>query len=200
MPSETKRSILDAAKRLLWRLGYESMSPKRLMSESGAGQGSLYHHFRGKRAVAAAALDEIERELSERLRDLSDPDIDSMEALRRFLTQPRRGALGCRFGRLVNETAFDDFVLRAPIERYFSTLEERLAERIRQAQEAARLEPGLDAEATASLLVAMVQGGYVLSRARRSDAPLSEACDAGWALLSAARPRLDVFPEPETAQ
>ena len=61
---ESKREDLVAAtKSLLWDLGYEAMSPKKIMRESGAGQGSLYHHFTGKMDRAVAALNEIEAEM-----------------------------------------------------------------------------------------------------------------------------------------
>lgn len=188
MAVDKKRRILAAAKELLWRVGFEGMSPKRLLAESGAGQGSLYHHFSGKKAVALAALEEVEKDVAEDLALLADERVAPLEAVRRFLFTPRRGALGCRFGRLVNESSFDDFTLRAPIERYFTRVEEGLAARLRQAQESGALDPALDAERLAVAVSALIQGGYVLSRARRSDAPLQEAVSAGWALLQRARP------------
>ena len=177
-----------AAKELLWRLGYEAMSPKRLLAESGAGQGSLYHHFSGKKAVALAALEEIEGELTAEMSALLDAPAEPMAGLRAFLLAPRRGAHGCRMGRLVNETAFDDFSLRAPLERFFAEMERRLSGKIRAAQEAGDIDPSLDAERLATVLQAAVQGGYTLSRARRDDAPLREACAGAWALLAMARP------------
>lgn len=189
MAVDKKRSILAAAKQLLWRVGYEAMSPKRLLMESGAGQGSLYHHFSGKKAVAVAALEDVERDVAPDLATLSDERVAPMEAIRRFLYSPRRGSLGCRFGRLVNESSFDDFTLRAPIERYFTRVEEGIEGRLREAQAKGALDPTLDPEKMAVLVSAIVQGGYALSRARRSDAPLAEAVSAGWALLERARPR-----------
>lgn len=185
---DTKRAILGAAKQLLWRVGYEGMSPKRLLNESGAGQGSLYHHFRGKKAVAIAALEEVEREMVAEFTALIRGPADPMEAIRLFLTAPRRGGLGCRIGRLVNETAFDDFTLRAPLERFFTEIEASLSARVAEAQSSGRLDPTLDPDRLATLLTAVVQGGFALSRARRSDAPLAEACSAAWALLQRARP------------
>ena len=52
---ESKRDkLIEATKSLLWEVGYESMSPKTILKRSGAGQGSLYHHFEGKKDNATS--------------------------------------------------------------------------------------------------------------------------------------------------
>ena len=58
-----REAIVQAAKDLMWEEGYEAMSPRDVLQRSGAGQGSLYHHFRGKRDLAAQALWELNAEL-----------------------------------------------------------------------------------------------------------------------------------------
>ncbi len=46
---ESKRTaLIEATKALLWERGYEATSPRDMLHRSGAGQGSLYHHFSGK--------------------------------------------------------------------------------------------------------------------------------------------------------
>ena len=43
---ETKEKIFQAAKNILQRSGYESLSIKNLCEEAGVSNGSFYHHFR----------------------------------------------------------------------------------------------------------------------------------------------------------
>ncbi len=48
----TREHLVAAAKGLLWERGYAAMSPRAVLRASGAGQGSLYHHFAGKADLA----------------------------------------------------------------------------------------------------------------------------------------------------
>jgi len=45
---KAKGELVKAAKKLMWERGYEAVSPRDLLEESGAGQGSLYHPLQGK--------------------------------------------------------------------------------------------------------------------------------------------------------
>ena len=45
---ETKEKIFQAAKRILLRGGYESLSIKNICEEAGVSNGSFYHHFKTK--------------------------------------------------------------------------------------------------------------------------------------------------------
>src|SRR5579871_2929263 len=44
----TRDRLVESAQALLWERGYVAMSPKAVQERSGAGQGSMYHHFKGK--------------------------------------------------------------------------------------------------------------------------------------------------------
>lgn len=184
--NQSRAALVEAAKTLLWRDGYEAMSPRRVLDESGVGQGSLYHHFSGKKALALSALDEVVVELTAQIDALDQiAAMDGpMAALRAYFDAPRDGAKGCRLGRLVNETAFDDLELRKPLDAYFDQLHDRLRRWILEAQDLGKLTSSATPEALATLAAATVQGGYVLSRARRSDAPLREACEAAWTVIA----------------
>ncbi|PZS26659.1 MAG: TetR family transcriptional regulator, partial [Pseudonocardiales bacterium] len=51
-----REKLIDATRTLLWDRGYAATSPRAILDHAGAGQGSMYHHFTGKEALAAAAL------------------------------------------------------------------------------------------------------------------------------------------------
>ena len=44
----TRYRLVQSAQQLLWERGYVAMSPKAIQERSGAAQGCLYHHFKGK--------------------------------------------------------------------------------------------------------------------------------------------------------
>lgn len=187
----TRSSLLDAAKALLWELGYEAMSPRRVLAAAGAGQGSLYHHFAGKAALAAAALAEVEAEKNAALDALFDGAPEPLAAVRAFIDLPFDPLKGCRLGRLANEAAIADPdradpALRAPLERFFTRARRRLAEALRQAAVERRLEPAPDTEMLAGAILAAIQGGFVLSRIHQDERPMRQAQAGAHALLEAA--------------
>ena len=175
--------LVRAAKTLLWRQGYEATSPRDLLKASGAGQGSLYHHFDGKLDLAATALEEVSVAMRARMGKALADDLPPLERTIRYLRMPRDGLKGCRMGRHAAEAAIAEDRLRRPVEAYFAELEARLAETLREAQQAGDLDPALDADALALMLVATVQGGYTLSRVHRDRAAMARATDAAVALL-----------------
>src|SRR3954468_17749100 len=43
----TPERLIESTRELLWERGYVGTSPKAILERSGAGQGSMYHHFKG---------------------------------------------------------------------------------------------------------------------------------------------------------
>ena len=52
---DTRDQLIDSTRELLWERGYVGTSPKAIQQRAGAGQGSMYHHFAGKKELALAA-------------------------------------------------------------------------------------------------------------------------------------------------
>lgn len=183
--STTRQSLLAATRALLWERGYESTSPKAIMEASGTGQGSFYHHFPSKRDLAAAALEEVADELIGSLDSVFDQDIPALKRVRDWLSAPRNALAGCRLGRMALErSVLEDDALRRPLVRYFKAAEKHLRTAISQAQQQGQLRKELDSDDLASMLLTVIQGGYVLSRARRDADKLNEAIRAALAVLS----------------
>ncbi|MEU8031330.1 helix-turn-helix domain-containing protein, partial [Streptomyces sp. NPDC049099] len=44
----TPERLIESTRELLWERGYVGTSPKAILERAGAGQGSMYHHFKGK--------------------------------------------------------------------------------------------------------------------------------------------------------
>jgi AcrR family transcriptional regulator len=182
MPARER--LIEAAKELLWERGYEAMSPRAVQERSGAGQGSFYHHFAGKADLAVAALSEVEREMREALDASLHSDKPPLERVRDYLTQPREGLAGCRLGRMTQEQIVSREPLSQPIHSYFLYAEQELTAVLLQARQEGALSEALDVKAIAATLLAIVQGGYVLSRALQDSQQMELAVQGALALLA----------------
>lgn len=180
-----KDDLIAATKELLWLVGYESMSPKRVLEQSGAGQGSLYHHFTGKEALALAALEEVETELRLRAESILLGDGTPMARIDRFLNLERAATRGCRIGRLVPEPGVIESSLHAPVKRYFQHLGNMIEGVLLQAKECGEIAGDINTKQIAYLIMASVQGGYILARAYQNDSAMSTALDGIRSLLAA---------------
>ncbi len=181
-----RTAILNAAKNLLWEEGYESMSPRKVMDASGAGQGSLYHHFRGKKQLASEVLGEVEAELVSAAETIFAHGSPPLERLRAYLLLERNGLKGCRLGRLANETeVLANPGLRLPIASYFEKVENLVCQALTEAQAQGDLSPSLLPEDLAVTLVATVQGGFLMSRALNDPSAIKKATEGAWGLLEA---------------
>lgn len=164
-----RQALISTTKDLLWAVGYESMSPKLILKDSGAGQGSLYHHFTGKEALALAALEEVEREMCQRAESVLLGPEQPLTRVFNFLSLKRSGIRGCRIGRLVGETGVIQSSLRDPVHRYFQHLSHMLEDVLLQAREQGEIPRDTGIKELVHLITAAIQGGYVLSRAAQDD-------------------------------
>ncbi|PTB20027.1 TetR family transcriptional regulator [Trinickia symbiotica] len=163
-----REDIIEATKVLLWEKGYEATSPRDIQDRSHAGQGSFYHHFSSKQALARVAIDEM---VDERIADfeaaMGRPG-GFGERLISYLAQNKRPMLGCRIGRLVWDAAIESDELREPMNRYFKHLEKRLIQILKAEQADGRIKLKMPAEQIALLIIASVQGGFAVSRAMKT--------------------------------
>ncbi|WNJ99906.1 TetR/AcrR family transcriptional regulator [Thalassospiraceae bacterium LMO-JJ14] len=178
-----KDDIVEAAKNLLWQVGYESMSPRMVLKASGAGQGSMYHHFETKADLSAYALEEIERELTEEFDAVLASQADPIDKITAYLKVKRDGVNGCRLGRLANEQSVLEGSLRVPIARYFKHVEHEIERVLIDAQQAGRLDDTMKAKDIATAIVAVVQGGFALSRINGNSAKIRQASRGALVLL-----------------
>jgi AcrR family transcriptional regulator len=171
--SETnrRRRLLDATRQLITTQGYEATSPGDIQRASGVGQGSFYHHFASKADLAAAALDELAREMSRDFDHLVAGK-NGTEAVTAYLTAPREALAGCRIGRLAMESSLADERIRRPVGDYFDHLRRHLGELLEP------LHGPVPAAWLADLAIATVQGAYVLARATGDPQVMPRATEA----------------------
>jgi TetR/AcrR family transcriptional regulator, transcriptional repressor for nem operon len=180
---KAKDELVKAAKKLMSEHGYEAVSPRDLLDESGAGQGSFYHHFRGKMDLASVALNEISDEMCELAHETVRTDGSALERVMRYLDVSRDGLKGCRMGRFAAESSIAEVSLRRPVERYFRDLQQILAGALREAQADGEIAKRLDANDLALMLMTVVQGGFVVSRVYRDRNAINRATKTAKSLL-----------------
>jgi len=185
---DTRERLIESTRELLWERGYVGTSPKAIQQRSDAGQGSMYHHFSGKHDLALAAIRRNVADLTCRMdADLAGPG-SVTERVARYMRRERAALRGCPVGRLtMDPDVMADQELRWPVEEAFATVRRRLAEVIDEGRENGELDPSVDPVATATALVAVLQGGYVLARAADSADAYTLAVEGVLALLAGRR-------------
>lgn len=184
--STSIEKLIETTQALLWDRGYVGMSPRAIQDQAGVGQGSMYHHFRSKAALAQAAEERTAAALIAEVNELlSSPQEDPMERILAFLRLERDILKGCRIGRLTADPeVVADEALRKPLEDTFAWMTSRISGLLREAQALGKLSVALDAEALAATVMAVRQGGYVLARAAHSTRPYEQAIEGLIALLN----------------
>jgi AcrR family transcriptional regulator len=185
----SRERIVERAAELFAERGIAATSVDEVLAAAGAGKGQFYHYFRSRDELAAAAVGyrcaHVIAGLTEALGGVSS--LAGLEqALGGFVAGfEESGMPGCPIGTLSAEVAGRNEDARLQAAAGFDAWERLLAgalERMRQ-----RGELRADAEPTvlATGLVAAIEGGMVLSQARRDMASLRIAVGAGIAHLRA---------------
>ncbi len=165
---------MTATQELLRRRGYAASGLGEIVARSGAPKGSLYFHFPGgKQELAIAAMERSADQLRDAMAAILDSseDLDAgivrlIEALAAGLEQSGF-ADGCPIATVALETTADSEPMRAAARAAFDSWLEVLGERM----VGAGLDPA-QAEQRALLVLAAIEGGLILARARRDVSPL----------------------------
>jgi AcrR family transcriptional regulator len=184
---DTRNQLIDSTRELLWERGYVGTSPKAIQQHAGAGQGSMYHHFSGKRELALEAVRRSADELLAAAEAQLRKPGTAVERITAYLRRERDVLRGCPIGRLTQDPeVVADPELRAPVDETLTRLRARLAEVLDEGRAAGELPAGIDTAALAATVVAVLQGGYVLARAAAAPEPFDQAVSGVLALLTAA--------------
>ncbi|MDP8900893.1 MAG: TetR/AcrR family transcriptional regulator [Actinomycetota bacterium] len=183
---ETKARIVAAAAELMYKRGVAATSVDDVLAAAGVGKSQFYHYFSAKTELVEAVL---HLQLDRVLRDQKRFDIGTWDGIQAWLDsmlaqQESRGfSGGCPVGSLVAEVADQDDRLRTVAAAAFARWEGQLAAGLRALQDQGGLRADADPEALAEEVLASIQGGYLLSTAKRAARPMRNAMRAAFARL-----------------
>lgn len=180
----SREKLISATRELLWNRGYTATSPKAILAAAGVGQGSMYHHFESKEALAVEAMRLNQTELRELIEAEVSGAGSAVDRIERYLLKYRDVLKGCRFGRLAQDPhVVESPALRSEVEQMFGWMCERIASVVAQGQASGEFPSDIDANAVGATVVAVVEGGYVLARGQNDPDAFAAAAKGAVALL-----------------
>jgi TetR/AcrR family transcriptional regulator, transcriptional repressor for nem operon len=182
-----RERIVAAASELIAERGVAGTSIDDVLARAGASKSQLYHYFEDRAALLRAV---VVHNADGVLSFVGGP-LDTWKGIRSFFDslvalQVERGACGgCPIGALVGQLAEADEEARRALADSFARWEARLRDGLRSMQLQGKLEPGSDPTALAAATLAAIQGGLILTQARRDPGQLAIALEAAYAHLRA---------------
>ena len=79
---QTRRVLLDVARRLFAEHGYAGTATEQVVRRAGVTRGALYYHFRDKRDLFRAVVEDLQQELLQRIQEEAAAPDDPWERLR----------------------------------------------------------------------------------------------------------------------
>ncbi|MBV9296058.1 MAG: TetR/AcrR family transcriptional regulator [Acidobacteriaceae bacterium] len=170
-PERTRKRLLRAAFRTVYRSGFQSASVDAILAATNVTKGALYHHFASKEDLGYAIVDEIvakfphDRWLLPLERSNDNDPIDALIGIVKAIpARPRDVKGGCPLVNLAQEMSPLDEQFRKRLERIFHSWQEGIAEALRRGQHQGTVRCDLVPEESASFLIAMVEGYEVLAK------------------------------------
>ena len=170
---DARTKLLNAAFGVIRTKGYSGTTVDELCAAAGVTKGAFFHHFKSKDALGVAAADHWS-EMTGALfaaapyHDLADP-LDRVIGYLEFRKALLRGGVPeftCLVGTMVQETFETAPAIRDACERSISGHAERLVADIEQAMQARGLSPAWTAASLALHTQAVLQGAFILAKAR----------------------------------
>lgn len=170
--ANTRENLVHTAMQLFAEKGYHSTSIADILTTAGVNSGSLYHFFPGKQDLLVAVLDAYLQGIQEMLlkpawQGVKDPveRVFSLLSTYRELLVSSDFFYGCPIGNLALELHEPDPAVREKLEANFTAWRDAVAGCIREAAVEKRV--SLDADALATMVLAVMEGGVMLSRTYR---------------------------------
>jgi AcrR family transcriptional regulator len=185
----SRERIVERAAELFAERGIAATTVDEVLAAAGAGKGQFYHYFRGRDELAAAAVGfrcaQVVAGLTQALGGVSS--LAGLEqAVEGFIAGFEQAGLpGCPIGTLSAEVAGRNEEARLRAAAGFDAWERLLAGVLERMRERGELRAGARPAVLATGLLASIEGGMVLSQARKDMASLRVAVEAGLAQVRA---------------
>jgi AcrR family transcriptional regulator len=189
----TRQRIVAAATEVVAEKGALGASLDEVGARAPASRSQLYHYFDDKNDLLLAVAGATNDTVLDGQRDLFD-HLDTWDGLVRWadalvaVQQERGGRGGCPIANLLSQLGERDDGIRAVIASGFDRWEADICAGLAAMVESGELRSDADVAWLASSTLASVQGGLVLSQARRDPLVLRRALDGALALIASYRP------------
>ena len=185
----SRERIVERAAELFAERGIAATTVDEVLAAAGAGKGQFYHYFRSRDELAAAAVGfrcaQVVAGLTQALGGVSSL-AGLEEALEGFIAGFEQAGLpGCPIGTLAAEVAGRNEDARLQAAAGFDAWERLLADALERMRQRGELRADAPAAVLATGLLASIEGGMVLSQARKDMASLRVAVEAGLARVRA---------------
>jgi len=189
----TRQRIVAAATEVVAEKGAVGASLDEVGARAPASRGQLYHYFGGKNDLLLAVAEATNDTVLDGQQDLFD-HLDTWDGLVRWadtlvtFQQERGGKGGCPIANLLGQLGERDAAIRAVLASGFDRWETHIRAGLERMVNSGELRPDADVAWLAASTLASVQGGLVLSQARRNPLALRRALDGALALIASYRP------------
>jgi TetR/AcrR family transcriptional regulator, transcriptional repressor for nem operon len=171
---ESRTKLLDASLHIFRAKGYSATRIEDVCARAKLTKGSFFHHFDGKEALGLAAADHFGAMAdavfaTAPYQKLADP-LDRLLGYVDFRMAILQGELPdytCLLGTIVQETYDTHPALRAACARHIAAHASMLAKDIAEAKELYAADAPWTAESVAFYTQAVIQGAFILAKAKR---------------------------------
>ena len=187
----TRQRIVAAATEVVAEKGALGASLDEVGARAPASRSQLYHYFDDKNDLLRAVAEATNDIVLDGQRDLFD-HLGTWDGLVRWADalvglQQERGQGGCPIANLLGQLGERDDAIRAVLADGFDRWETAIRAGLEAMVESGEFRPDADAGWLASSTLASLQGGLVLSQARRDPLALRRALDGALALIGSYR-------------
>jgi len=168
-PERTRKLLLQAAFREIHKSGFESTGLDTILAATGVTKGALYHHFRSKKAVGYAMVEEVVAKVMvdkwlRPFRSSADPIDTLIGIVKATPLRLEEVRSGCPWNNLAQEMSQRDELFRKHLAKVLHDWQEGIATALRRGQAEGTVRRDLDARETASFLIAMYEGYVTLAK------------------------------------
>ena len=191
---DSKARIVSSAAQLMYERGVRATTVDDIQAASGAGKSQFYHYFSDKNALV---IEVLSYQLERILEDQSQFSLDSWDGIVAWfrtlidMHERRWGLRGCPLGSIATEAAEQGETMRLSASAVFARWEFVLAGAFEAMRRRGDLEVTVDSAALAEAVIAVMQGGYLLSSIKRDVRPMQEALRAALGYLDLYRASAD---------
>jgi AcrR family transcriptional regulator len=168
-PERTRRRLLQAAFREVYRSGFQSAGLDTILASTGVTKGALYHHFKSKEGLGYAIVEEVigpdmHAKWLRPLQTGKDPIDTLIGIVQAESVRPEDVRGGCPLNNLAQEMSPLDEGFRKRLAMIFHAWQEGIASALRAGQLQGSVRRDVEPSEAAGFLIATLEGYVSLAK------------------------------------